>query len=72
MQAGSNRFFQNIDPHALKISDITNPDEFVTELLNSRVRTTEQIPSEVVVESPPYDIFIEVTDDLLYNIPKAS
>ena len=45
----------------------------MTELLNSRVRITEKIPSEVVVvESPPNDIFIEVTDDLLSNIPKTS
>ena len=27
-------FFEYIDTHALKISDINNPDQFVTELLN--------------------------------------
>ena len=70
-------FFDDIDPHTLKISDIKNPDEFVTELLASRNKASvhnekeSALPVEsIVIDSAPKDILIEITDDLLLDMPR--
>ena len=75
-------FFENIDPHALKIGDIKNPDDFVSELLNSRNKVKpsgskeKEVPvpdQHVVVDSLPKDsIFIAVTEDILAELTEDS
>ena len=70
-------FFDDIDPHTLRISDIKNPDEFVTELLTSRNKASvsnekESAPpvESIVFDSAPNDILIEITDELLSELPR--
>ena len=68
-------FFGDIDPYALKISDIKNPDEFVTELLKSRGK--ESPPNSVpisgrqnatIIDTAPKDVFIDITDAVLVDV----
>ena len=77
LAAWAKPFFDDIDPHALRISDIKNPDEFVTELLTSRNKASvhnekeSSPPAEsIVFDSAPKDIHIEITDDLLLEMPR--